>query len=385
MVWELALHALRHRPLRTILTAAGIAVAVGSMVVFLSLGEGLRRAFAQELGSIGAELQVSYGPFEEAAFGSVPELPLDLVDDVREAGEAYGVQKITPVLLYVRGGFTPGTSFAFQGLPAGADVAAIYPGYEVVEGRGLTEDDADAFVAVVGRQAAERSRLELGDELRLNPQARFEIVGLASSGGGFLSNAILVPLAPLQEAIGVEDRVTFFVIDLAEPGRAQEAAEALSERFPDLGVQTASDVLDVIERGLRISDVVRLGISAIALIVGAIAVANTVLMSVFERTREFGVVRAVGARPRFLFAVVLAESVLLSIVGGAAGVVLGRFGAFAVNRISIDLIGLDVAAVTPRLIAFALAVAIGMGLLSGLAPSARAARIQIADAVRIGG
>jgi putative ABC transport system permease protein len=77
--------------------------------------------------------------------------------------------------------------------------------------------------------------------------------------------------------------------------------------------------------------------------------------------------------------------VLLSVVGGAAGVLLGRLGAFAVNRISIDLIGLDVAAVTPRLIAFALAVAIGMGLLSGLAPSARAARIQIADAVRIGG
>ncbi len=385
MVWELALHALRHRPVRTGLTAIGIAVAVGSMVVFLSLGEGLRRAFAAELGSVGAELQISYGPFETAAFGSVPELPVARIDDVREAGAPYGVERVTPLLLYVRGGLTPSSSFAFQGLPAGTDVAAIYPGYQVVEGRDLGSDDAGAQVAVVGRQAAERNRLEVGDTLRLSGDASFEIVGLAETGGGLLGNGILVPLAALQRAIGVEDRVTFFVIDLADPTRAAEAADALSERFPELGVQTAGDVLEVIERGIRITDVVRLGISAIALIVGAIAVANTVLMSVFERTREFGLVRAVGARPRFLFAVVLAESVLLSVVGGAAGVVLGRLGAWAVNRVATGLIGLDVAAVTPRLVVFALAVALGMGLLAGLAPSARAARIQIADAVSQGG
>jgi len=106
---------------------------------------------------------------------------------------------------------------------------------------------------------------------------------------------------------------------------------------------------------------------------------------VFERTREFGVVRAVGARPRFLFGVVLTESVLLSVVGAALGVLLGRLGSAAVNVVSNGLIGLGVAAVTPRLVVFALLVAIVMGLLSGLAPSARAARIEIADAVSIGG
>jgi len=98
--------------------------------------------------------------------------------------------------------------------------------------------------------------------------------------------------------------------------------------------------------------------------VGAIAVANTVLMSVFERTREFGVVRAVGARPRFLFGVVLTESVLLSVVGGAVGVVLGRLGSAGVNVVSNDFIGLGVAAVTPRLVVFALLVAIFMGVTS---------------------
>ena len=384
MIWSLALHSLRHRPLRTTLTAAGIAIAVGSMVVFLSLGEGLRQAFADELSGVGAEIQISSGPFEASGFGSVPELPLSTIDDIKRVGEPLGVIDVIPLVLYLRGGFTPDSSFAFQGLHADIDIAGVYPGYEIVAGRGITPEDANRNVAVVGVQAAERSNLEIGDPLRLSPDATFEIIGLADATGGLLSNGILVPLESLQVAIDSPDRVSFLVVDIDDPSRADEVADALGEAFPELGVQTAGDVLAVIERGIRITDVVRLGISAIALIVGAIAVANTVLMSVFERTREFGVVRAVGARPRFLFGVVLAESVLLSIVGGLVGVLLGFAGAWIVNIVSADLIGLDVAAITMRLILFSLAVALAMGLLSGLAPSARAARIQIAHAVSQG-
>lgn len=272
-------------------------------------------------------------------------------------------------------------SFVFEGLPPQVDLSAIFYDVQVVAGRSLDAADADASVAVVGATAAERNHLEVGDVLRLNPHASFTIVGLMRTSGGLLDNSIAVPLRPLQRALGITDRVSFFAIDLAEPARAEGTARALSERFPDLGFQTRGELLDVLERGIQISDVVRLGISAIALIVGAIAVANTMMMSVFERTREFGVVRAVGAKPRFLFALVLAESVLLSLLGAAVGVGLGRLGAVVVNDVSRGLIGLDVAAVTGRLVLFAVAVASGMGLLSGLVPAARAARIPIAVAV----
>ena len=217
--------------------------------------------------------------------------------------------------------------------------------------------------------------------MRLNPENTFEIVGIARSGGGLIDNAILVPLGRLQNAIGIPDRVTFFALDLAEPAKAEEVAQELSAAYPELGFQTRGEVLGVIEKGIQISDVVRLGISAIALIVGAIAVANTVLMSVFERTREFGVVRALGAKPRFLFGLVLAESTLLSFVGAAFGVLLGRLGIFAINRITDDLIGLEVAALTLRLVLFAVAIALVMGLGSGLLPAARAARIPVAVAM----
>ena len=105
------------------------------------------------------------------------------------------------------------------------------------------------------------------------------------------------------------------------------------------------------------------------------------MMSVFERTREFGIVRAIGARPRFLFALVLSEALLISFVGALAGVILGRLGMIAVNSIATNLIGLEVAALTPRLVLFAISVAFVMGLMSGLIPAFRAARITIATAM----
>ena len=381
MIWSLALQSLRLRPLRTFLTALGIAVAVGSTVIFLSLGEGLRKVFTEQIGGIGPDLQVSYGPFNASALTAVPELPLRYAEALRADAGVYGVARLTPIMLYARGGFDPGSSFLFQGLPPATDVADIYFDYEIVSGRGLSAADRRAQVAVVGEQVAARNNVGLGDTLRLNPEHSFEIVGIARSGGGLVDNAVLLPLTSLQNAIGIRDRVSFFALDLTEPARAAEVAETLSAAYPKLGFQTRGEVLQVLERGVRVSDVVRLGISAIALIVGAIAVANTVLMSVFERTREFGVIRAVGAKPRFLFGLVLSEAVLLSLVGAAFGVVIGRFGIFVVNLIAFDLIGLEVAALTVRLGVFAVAIAFVMGVLSGLLPAARAARIPIAVAM----
>ena len=382
MVWQLAGSALRLRPLRTFLTALGIAVAVGSMVIFLSLGEGLRRAFVDQLGAIGPDLQVSFGDFDAtASFTSLPELPLSYIEELQSSAEEFGIVNVTPLLFHFRAGFSPGNSFVFQGLPSSVDVGSIYYGFEMVSGRALGVEDETNYVAVIGEQVAQRSGLELGDTLRLSREAVFDIVGIATSEGGLIENAILVPLAPLQEAISIDDKVTFFALDLDDPTIASETGERLKTAYPDLGFQTSGDVLGVVEQGIRVTDVVRLGISAIALIVGAIAVANTMMMSVFERTKEFGVVRAIGAKPGFLFRLVLVEAVLLSLVGAIMGVILGRLGMSVVNNIANDLIGLDVAALTVRLVLFAVAVAFGIGLLAGLVPAARAARIPIAVAM----
>ncbi|HEX7003318.1 MAG TPA: ABC transporter permease [Trueperaceae bacterium] len=382
MVWSLAFQSLGRRPLRTFLTALGIAVAVGSMVIFLSLGEGLRQVFSNQLGAVGPDIQVSYGDVEaNNPFSSIPQLDLAYAAELGAHAERFGITSVTPVVLVVRGGFDPTSAMVFQGMPIDVDPRQYVTGFRLVEGRWFEPTEAGQPLAVVGLSAAERLHLELGDVLRLNPESSFTIIGIAETEGALVGNSVVVPLQSLQQAIGVSDRVSVLSLDLAKPARADEVAAALAEEYPELGFQTRADLLEIVERGLRISDAVRLGISAIALLVGAIAVVNTLLMSVFERTREFAVLRAVGARPRFLLALVLCESILLAVAGAAAGLVLGRLGIGGVNLVSNDLVGLEVALLTFRLALFAVAVALVVGLLAGLLPAARAARVPIAAAM----
>lgn len=381
MVISLAVASLSRRPVRTSLTALGIAVAVASTVVFLSLGEGLRQAFMSELGSVGPDLQISYGNLGTGGFTAMPQLPLTYLDELQARAEVYGIERITPVLVYLRSGLSVDSTMVFQGLPPGVPIDDLYLDFSVERGRSLNAADAQQGVAVIGAQLANRLGLGIGDEVRFNPRASYRVVGVAATSAGLLDNSVLVPLASLQTAIGVDDLVSTLMVDLRDPSSAEVAAAALGEAYPELGVQTRGDLFSLFDRGMAISDMVRLGISVIALVMGAIAVANTMLMSVFERTREFGVVRAVGARPRFLFGLVLTESLALALVGAAFGVLVGWVGVRLVNAVAIDIIGLGVAALTPRLLAFAVLVAGGIGLVAGLLPAGRAARTPIAVAL----
>ncbi len=378
---QLALASLRNRPLRTALTALGIAVAIASTVVFMSIGEGLRKAFADQLAGLGPDVQISYGEADDDLFPTAADLPAEYVARLQQDADRFGIRSVTPALIYLRGGLSPTSSFIFEGLPSDVPLHDVFTGAEVIGGRGLTADDEGALVAVAGRSVASRAGLEVGSRLRVNPEATFEVVGVVSSEAGFLDNLVVVPFTTLRTVMGVEDRVSTLLLKLDDPTRAQEVARQIEAAYPELGAQTQAGALSVVQDSLRISDFVRLGISAIALIVGAIAVANTMMMSVFERTREFGVVRAVGARPTFLFSLVVFESVLLSLVGAVVGVGLGALAALLVNALANDYLGLSLAAVTPRLVAFAVVVAATTGLLAGLLPAGRAARVPIALAV----
>lgn len=381
VTWSLASASLRQRPLRSLLTALGIAVAVAGAIVFLSLGEGIRHVFADQLANLGPDIQVTYGTGAGEFFPTAPDLPTSYLEELRSRSDELGIRQVVPVLLYLRSGLGPSQSFVFEGLPTATGLADMFVGVAAAEGRLLTAADEGAPVAVVGATASERNRIKLGSTLRLNPSASLEVVGVLGATGSLVDNLIVVPLTTLQGALGVEDRYSLLAVTSARPERADEVAAKIQAAYPDLGAQTRSEIFDQVSTSLRVSDFVRLGISAIALIVGAIAVANTVMMSVFERTREFGVIRAVGARPRFLFGLVLSESLLLALAGAAGGLLVGRVGVYFVNRIARAQLGLEVALVTPRLAAFAVLVALVMGLVSGLLPAGRAARIPIAAAL----
>ncbi|WP_155299579.1 ABC transporter permease [Deinococcus kurensis] len=378
-LWRLAWRGLTRRRVRTFLTALGITVAVASMVIFLSLGEGIRKVFTSELGGIGPDIQVSLTPLSQG-LALHPNLPQDTVKQLQALAPELGLQTVTPVVMAVRGGLDPTQSVVLYGLPASGGIGAVFPNTALAQGRLLLPADEQTGAAVVGAKAAQNLRLSLGSTLNLNRRASVKVVGVLAPQSGLVDNFIFMPLTPLQRSEGAEGRVSLVAVKLNDPRQARVVARSISDRL-NLEAATQSDFLGFIERALRISDAVRFGISLIALIVGGLAVANTVMMGVFERTREFATLRAIGARPAFVRALVLTESLLLSLVGGVGGVLLGLVGIVIVNLYTQQLAGIDAAALTPRLTLLALGISFLLGLLSGLLPARNASRLSITDAL----
>uniref|UniRef100_A0A831XHI5 FtsX-like permease family protein n=1 Tax=Thermus islandicus TaxID=540988 RepID=A0A831XHI5_9DEIN len=372
----LVLRNLLARPVRSLLTLLGVLVATGSMVLFLSFGEGLRRALFQELSRVGPAIQVVPEGTEGFGLGGFPEITPGALKALEEAGQALGVRAVVPVLFLARGGFDPASSFLFQGLPQGVAPDLLYPGVRAQAGRLRPSEKG----AVVGGKVARRSGLTLGSPLRLSPRVALRVEGILEETGGLADNLLFVPLAAIQEVLGTRNYSAVLVA--LNPGQQAEAvARALERAVPGVKAQTTGEVMRFAERALRISDLVRFGISLVALVVGGLLVANTVMMSVYERVREFGVMRALGARRGFVFRLVVLESLLLSLLGGVLGLGLGALASGAINLYTLDQVGLALSAVTGRLALFALGVALGLGLLAGLLPAHHASRIPVVEAL----
>lgn len=378
-LWKLAWRGLTRRRVRTLLTALGITVAVASMVIFLSLGEGIRKVFTQELGGIGPDIQVSLTGLSQG-MSLHPNVPESTVDELRALPSDLGITGVTPVVMAVRGGMDPRSSVILYGLPADQGITAVFPNASVQLGRVLQPGDDAAPVAVIGAKAAENLNLKIGSTLNLNRRSRVKVVGVLQPGSGLTDSFIFLPLKALQDSEGAENRVSLVAVKLREPARAKEVAGVISEKL-DLEAETQGDMLSFMDRAMKISDAVRFGISLIALIVGGLAVANTVMMGVYERTREFGTLRAIGARPGFVRALVLTESLLLALAGGVGGLLLGLVGIAVVNAYTQNLAGIDAAALTPRLTLLALGISLLLGLISGLLPARSASRLNITEAL----
>jgi putative ABC transport system permease protein len=308
-------------------------------------------------------------------------VPISAVSQIRGVADELGITQVTPYILTARGSFS-GSGYIIAGYPfQDVSLSDIYPNLRLGQGRALTSSDANAQVAVIGAQAAKSANLQIGDELRLSRQNRFRIVGILERGDGFTDSFVFVPFNALQRTLAVEGKATGIALKLRESGDARRVADALKARFPDLRAQTQGDVLTILDRAIAIGDAFRFGISLIALIVGGLAVANTVMMGVYERTREFGVIRAMGAKPSFVFQLVVLESLLLAILGGIGGIALGYIGTLIVNFAVRDLVSVQIAALTWRLVLLAVGVAAALGLMSGLLPARTASRLVITQAL----
>ena len=384
--FELSLTGLKARPGRTALTALGIAFGIAAIVAVLGISASGREALLQQLDKLGTNLiRVTPGA---GVFGNADGLPQDSSDMLGRVGP---VEQVTTTALLetnvLRNDLVPPLETGGLSVLATPTNLPQVLNTEIVAGRFLDDASSSVPTVVLGWVAAERLGIADVDIAR-----RIFIGGEWFTVIGILDDMPLHPDIERAVLIGESVARDLFEADLnptAVYARIQldlvhEVVDVIpatvNPQNPDqISVTRPADALVARRAAEEALTGLLIGLGSVALLVGGVAIANIMVMSVLERRMEVGVRRALGATKRHIRLQFLGESILLAGIGGVLGVLIGASitVAYAINRdltLSVPLYGLF----------GSIGIAVVIGALAGLYPASRAAKIPPAEAVRSG-
>jgi len=383
---RLALRNLLHRPLRTGLTLGGLALAMAVLVCLSAFGQGYQRALGAELDRMGLQLMlVPLGcPYDAAARvlkghaleNSIPESALT------EVRKDPAVAIASPLLTVA----VPRPAEKRTDMWVGIDESALplKPWWQPKDGERWFPDTNSV---ILGSEAAVIEARSVGDKLH-SPEAghTVNVTGVLERSGTSDDSLFFLPLATSQTMFGQSGRLTAIAIRLRDPGELREAAQRL-QRISGAQVVTVTEMMGTF---LNLVGTVRTLVMAIALVAvtaSGLGVFNTLLASVMERTTELSLMRAIGASRAQIFALVSAESVLLTAFGTVCGVVLATTAGQFIESVAKKFVPLappeSLLSITPAIAVQCGAIALVIGILAGLYPSWQATRMQPADAAKL--
>ncbi|MBM1183580.1 macrolide transport system ATP-binding/permease protein [Pseudomonas lundensis] len=367
---------------RTALTLLGIVIGVASVVVMLAVGEGSKRQVMAEMGAFGSNIIYLSG------MSPRPRAPLGIItlNDVAALSTLPQVKMIMPINgaeIGVRYGNVDNTMYTGGN---GIDFPAIF-NWPVVQGSFFTQadEDAAAAVAVIGKKVRAKVLKDVPDPIGryiLLENVPFRVVGIlaekgASSGDSDSDTRIVVPYSAASVRLFGTHNPEYVVIAAADASKVNQTEKAIEHLMlrlhnghRDFEITNNAAMIQAEAKTRNTLSLMLGSIAAISLLVGGIGVMNIMLMTVRERTREIGIRMATGARQRDILRQFLTEALMLSVVGGAAGIGL----AFIVGAV---LYLCDVAvAFSWMAVLGAFGCALVTGVIFGFMPARKAARLD---------
>jgi putative ABC transport system permease protein len=357
------------RRMRAYLTLAGIAMGIGAFVALVGFSQSFERAWLRLYESSGTDLVVVQKTFmnttvNESGAATLAQLP--------------EVAAVSPMILNMMN-VTPDVNALVYGWRSDSfEFAAL----TLVEGRRFRDDQPEVML---GQLLADSLHKRAGDAMDIQGET-FTVVGVYHGGSALEAGALIMPIPELQKLASLEGKVTAFHVKLrSAPGespqeRLQRGEAAIETALPGLRAVPAAERASN-NQLVVLAHAAAWGTSLIALLVGALGIANTMAMSVFERTKEIGVLRALGWTGRRVMMLILIEAAGLGIAGGLLGVAAG-WGALRLLAALPRTASIVSAALPVSTLVEALAVAVLVGLAAGIVPAWRAARLLPVEAMR---
>ncbi len=396
-----AVGTLKLNKMRTGLAVLGIIIGIGSVIALISLGQGSQKAVQNQIQSLGSNLLTVQaraqraGPVQGAGGGDTT-LTMEDAKAIQTSSKITAVKNVSPE-------YTGRAQVVAGRNNINTQIVGVYPQYadirkiHIQSGSFISQRDVDAMtkVAVIGPQAASDLFGEnvnpVGQSIRLQGQT-LRIIGVTVSKGGQGFNnpddAIYVPLSTAQKQLYGANHLTTIAVEAKDTSvmtQAQnEIGYLLLERHKlsapedaDFFIFSQNDILSSASQVTGTFTALLGGIAAISLLVGGIGIMNIMLVTVTERTREIGLRKALGATKKIIITQFLIEAVILTVTGGAIGMLLGVTISFVLS--SLMKIPFTV---SPSAILLAIAVSGGIGVLFGWYPAKKAANLQPIEALR---
>ncbi len=358
---------------RTILTLLGIAIGVAAIVALGAVAQGMKAGFSAMTRGSQADLVISQAEALSALMSSIEESTADQVRSWPEVAELDGVLLGNALI------DNASYLFLFGHDPEGFAITH----FRVVEGQEMTEiRRVRGKPMLLGRRAAERLEKDVGETLRITGST-FRIVGIYETGNAFEDAGAVIPLDEAQTLTLQAHRLTMLYLKLRDPADAERLRMRVARHFPDLAISTTAGFADQ-EQLMEMLEGMAMGVAGLAVVIGGIGMTNTLFMSVFERTREIGLLRSLGWRRRRVLGLILGESLVLSLLGGLLGVGLGVLAVYAVNR-SGSLLSVFGSHFSAGLFVRALVTVVVLGLVGGAYPAWWASRLLPLEALQYEG
>ncbi|MBI4672929.1 MAG: ABC transporter permease [Chloroflexi bacterium] len=353
------------RPTRTFVTLAGIGVGIGFLVALLAVTEGFTVLFAQLGGAGQADLIAEQAGVSDASLSTIDERTAERVARHPE------VKAVSKLMM----GFSSAPGLAYF-IIFGLDPREEYiKHFRVREGRLI----ADEGEIMIGRFAANALEKKVGDTITVSG-TRYVLVGIYENGSSFEDGAGVISLREAQAQFGKPRQVSFLSIAVRDPTRIDQVASQLEREFPEIIVGKPTEFTERMQ-DMQTMYAVLNALVVLTLIVGGIVMMNVMLMSVFERTQEIGVLRALGWRRRRILWNVLGEALALSVLSSLVGIVFG-VGIGYLFTLAPGFGQFLLPAYTPAMLIQIFLVALVLGAIGGLYPAWRAANLRPIEALR---
>ncbi len=354
------------RRTRTLISATGIGIGVASLVMLGGLMDGLMGQLNSLAGSSGVgNITLMQREVADMSLSSVDERVVSLVAAMPQ------VKSVSPMVLgfvmtpelpmFMVGGIDPNTA------------AMSY--YKIVEGRSIQRPNE----IELGVLAARTYKLGIGDTMKVLDN-RYKIVGLVETGVAWEDGSGIIAMQEAQRLFNRPRSVSFIFVDVKNPADAEAVRADIERRFPEVRASLSSEFAQS-SNDMQTSKAMMNGIGLLALFVGGIVVANTMLMSIYERTREIGTLRALGWRKQQILGQIITESLLLCTLSAILGSVMG-----VAFMSLLALVPMIATWITPAwsagTFAQALVLTLVIGLIAGAYPAWRASRLHPVEALR---